>query len=295
MNSGSSASISSQGQSVVMPGRGQFLVVPDVAAFGPGDLGAGVLDHDARLDRGALGHGGVGSGLERGRATATQAGVGGDHDAGLGVDGAVAQSVGREAAEHNAVDGADAGAGQHGDGKLGDHGQVDDDPVALLDALLLEDVGELGDFFPQLSVGDGAGRLRGVAFEVVGHLVGCRGVQMPVEAVVATLSLPPSNQRTFALAKSWFWTSVPLLEPVQSLLGLLGPEGVGVVQRAPVHLLILLHARDPGGLLELGRNVENLARQGIRLPLCPPVLPVDEQFQQRLAPTGMRGLAAKHV
>ena len=81
---------------------------------------------------------------------AAQAGVGGDHEGGAGVEDAVAQSVGGEAAEHHAVDGADAGAGQHGDGERGDHGQVDDDPVALLDALLLEDVGELGDLFPEL-------------------------------------------------------------------------------------------------------------------------------------------------
>ena len=56
---------------------------------------------------------------------------------------------------------------------------------------------------------------------------------------------------------------VPLLEPVKSLLGLLGPERVGVFQRAPVHLLILLEAGDMGGLLELGRNVEYFSFKGL--------------------------------
>ena len=142
-------------------GGGQLFLEPGVAAFDPVDVfGAGVLDDDAGLDVRAIGQGGVGVGLDRDALAATQTGVAGDHEFGAGIEGAVTQGLGGEAAEHHAVDGADAGAGQHGDGQGGDHGQVDDNPVALLDALLLEHVGELGDLFPELLVGDGLGLVR---------------------------------------------------------------------------------------------------------------------------------------
>jgi hypothetical protein len=62
---------------------------------------------------------------------------------GFGIVDAGGQFLGGKAAEHHRVDGPDAGAGQHGDGRLGNHGHVDDDPVALFDALVHEDAGEL--------------------------------------------------------------------------------------------------------------------------------------------------------
>ena len=47
------------------------------------------------------------------------------------------QRLGGEAAEHHRVDGADAGAGLHGDDAFDRHRHVDQDAVALLDALRL--------------------------------------------------------------------------------------------------------------------------------------------------------------
>jgi hypothetical protein len=44
----------------------------------------------------------------------------------------------------------DAGAGQQRHRQLGDHGQVDDHPVALLDAKAAQHVGQAGDVLEQL-------------------------------------------------------------------------------------------------------------------------------------------------
>lgn len=56
--------------------------------------------------------------------------VGGDDDAGTGVDEALAECRGAEAAEDDGVNDAEAGAGQHGDDGFGDAGQVDGGAVA---------------------------------------------------------------------------------------------------------------------------------------------------------------------
>jgi hypothetical protein len=61
-----------------------------------------------------------------------------------------ASAVGREAAEDDRMDRADARAGQHRIGRLGDHRHVDGDAVALLDAVLLQHVGEAADMLVQL-------------------------------------------------------------------------------------------------------------------------------------------------
>ena len=251
---------------------GQLFFVPGVAALGPGDLGTGVLDHDARFDIGALRHGGVGRGLERGRAAAAETGIGSDHERCAGVQHPVAQGLGGEAAEDHAVDGADAGAGQHGHRQLRDHRQIDDDPIALLDALLLEDVRELGDFFPQLPIGDRTGRLRRVTLEVVGHLVGVWPIEMTIQAVVGHIQLAALEPADLGFAEVVVLHVVPFLEPVQPFLCLLPPEGIGVVKRAPVHLFVLFHARDPGGLPELGRYVEDLLVERFVRHHHPPLL-----------------------
>ena len=95
-----------------------------------------------RLDRRRLGHRGVGALLERDDLAAPPGAVGGDEQLRLGVVDAVAQRVGREAAEHDRVRRADAGARQHRDRQLGDHAQVDVDAVALADAERLQRVGD---------------------------------------------------------------------------------------------------------------------------------------------------------
>ena len=67
---------------------------------------------------------------------------------------AASERVGREAAENDGMDGADPRAGEHRVGRLGDHRQIDRDPVALLDAMRLQHIGEAADALVQLAIGD---------------------------------------------------------------------------------------------------------------------------------------------
>ena len=109
---------------------------------------------------------------------------------------------------------------------------------------------------------------------------------MTVEAVVGNVELAALEPADLRLGEVVVLDVVPLLEPVQSLLGFLGPEGVGVVERAPVHLLVLLHARDPGGLLELSRYVEDLLVRGF---VCHCFLRCYDLTDKRLTPNDIGG------
>ena len=84
--------------------------------------------------------------FERNDLAAAHAFIGGDDKLGLAILDAVGEAIRRKAAEHHGMDGADARAGQHGVGGLGDHRHVDGDAVALLDAVLLQHIGEAADF-----------------------------------------------------------------------------------------------------------------------------------------------------
>ena len=168
----------------------------------------------------------VGGGLEVDGLAAPPAAVGGDEQPRLGVVDAARQRLGGEAAEDDRVRRADAGAGEHGDGQLRDHGHVDGDAVAGADAQLLERVGGLLDLAVQVGVGERP-RVAGLADPVVGDLVAEAGVDVAVEAVVATLSLPPSNQR--AKGGSQSRVRAERLHPAQLLAGQVGPEALVVV------------------------------------------------------------------
>ena len=69
---------------------------------------------------------------------------------------AVGDGLRAEPAEDDRVHRADAGAGEHGNGGLRHHRQVDEDAVARLDAVALEDIGEAADLVMKLFVGEGA-------------------------------------------------------------------------------------------------------------------------------------------
>ena len=98
------------------------------------------------------------------------------------------QRLGGEAAEDDRVRRADPGAGEHRDRQLRDHRHVDRDPVALLDAELLQRVGGLADLAQQVGVGERP-RVAGLADPVVGDLVAAAGLDVPVEAVVGDVQL----------------------------------------------------------------------------------------------------------
>ena len=101
----------------------------------------------------------------------------------LAVLDAAGERVRREAAEHHRMDRADARAGEHRVGRLRDHRQVDGDAVALLDVAVAQHVGEAADLVVQLPIGDLLRLVRVVAFPDDRDLVAALG-EMAVDAVV---------------------------------------------------------------------------------------------------------------
>ena len=155
----------------------------NVAPGLPADIAAGVLDDDHVLDPLRLLEGDVDVGFQRHLPAASQTLVRRDDDLGLGVDNATRQSVRGEAAEHNRMNRADAGASEHRVGRLGNHGQIDGDAVALLDAVALQNVGEMSDMVGKLGIGDVLRFRRIVALPDDRGLFGALG-QMAVDAIV---------------------------------------------------------------------------------------------------------------
>ena len=133
---------------------GGCLVVPDVTAFDHRHIATGAANNEnvgVVID---LFEGSIDVGLQRYPAAATKALIGGDDQFCLGAIDAIRQSVGREATKDDGVDRADTSTGQHGIGRLGDHRQIENDAVALLDAEILESIGELADALMQLGIGN---------------------------------------------------------------------------------------------------------------------------------------------
>ena len=180
------------------------LVPPDVARRVHMDVASGAPVDDDVLDDVAAAHGEgfVDGRLERDLLAAAHLAVGGDHGHRAGVDDALLQALGREAAEHDGMRRADAGAGLHRHHRLDDHRQVDDHPVALADAEVLQAVGELADAVVELLVGD-LGDRPVVGLEDDGDLVRL-GLQVPVEAVVGDVQLAvlePLEERRIGLVQ----------------------------------------------------------------------------------------------
>jgi hypothetical protein len=166
-------------------------IVPPLVAAGHHVAGtAGALEDDDGLDRLAAAHGDavVDRGLQRNVLAAAALLVGGDHGNRAGILDALLHALGGEAAEHHRVDRADAGAGLHGDHAFDRHRHVDQDAVALLDALRTQRIGELRNTAQQFLVGHLAD-LAAVGFENDGDLVAEAGFDVAVEAVVGNIQL----------------------------------------------------------------------------------------------------------
>jgi len=153
--------------------------------------------------------------------------------------------------------GADAGAGEQRDRQLGDHRHVDRDAVALLDAQLLEDVGELAHLGVELAVRERLALGRLVALADQRDLILALG-EVPVEAVVRHVGLaveePLEEDLALAEVEVLLVDLGPLLLPVE-LAGNLAPEALGILEGARVHLLVLRHGADEGRLAHLRRGV----------------------------------------
>ena len=92
---------------------------------------AEMADDEHGVDLGALVQRRVDIGLERDQLAAAHAAVGGDDEAAGAILDPAVQRLGREAAEHDAVDRADPRAGEHRHRRFGDHRHVEGDAVAL--------------------------------------------------------------------------------------------------------------------------------------------------------------------
>ena len=140
------------------------------------------LDDDDVADRRRVLQRLVGHLLERHQLAASIAAVGRDQHRALRVVDAIAQRLGAEPAEHDAVHGAEAGAGQHGDGQLGDQRQVERDAIALLHAEPAQHVRERVHVAVEIEVGERAA-VAGLAFPDDRRLVAARRADVAIQAV----------------------------------------------------------------------------------------------------------------
>ena len=214
------------------------VVPPQVALLVPGDVAAGPAVDDHALDRFAAAHGQrlVDGGLQRDFLAAAVLAVGGDDELRAGIDDALVDALGREAAEHDRMDRADARARLHRDDGLDRHRQIDEDAVAGLDAEALQAVRELADAVIELLVGD-LGDVAVVALEDHRQPVG-RRFEMPVETVVRRVHLAvfePLVERRIALVERLG----ERLVPDEAVAGELGPVAGVVGLRLRDHFLIV--------------------------------------------------------
>jgi hypothetical protein len=160
-----------------------------------------------------------------------------------------------------AFKGADARAGEHGDGQLRHHRQVDGDAIAFFRAQLLQRIGELADLAVELLVGEDARFVGRIALPDERRLVLARACEMPIEAVVAGVELAAHEPLDLRAVEVPAGNLVPFLEPAQAPR-LLGPEAVGVGDRAIVEGAVLLQLADARGLRKLLRGLDDGLGQG---------------------------------
>ncbi|MNZ76278.1 hypothetical protein D3C78_947790 [compost metagenome] len=221
----------------LLAGAVQGLVVPDVATLDPDDFALGALDHHHRGNIGAVLQRLVDVLLQRDVLATAHALVGGDHGAAVGVEYAVAQGIGGEAAEYHRVHGADACAGEHGVGRLGDHRHVDADPIAFLHAALFQHVGQATHMAVQLAVGDLRGFGGVVAFPDEGDLVAAL-FQVAVDAVIGDVQLAALEPLGLALLQIAAVQLVPGFEPGEEAGRLLAPEQLGLLDGLLIQALV---------------------------------------------------------
>ena len=182
------------------------------------------------------------------RLAVAHAGIGGDHQLGLGVVDAHRQVVGGKTAKHHRVDRAQPDAGQHREQRFGDHRHVDDHPVALLQALRLHHCGEAVHFAVQVGIGVGQGFL-GLGRDIDhGRLIGAFG-EVTVDGVVAEVGFTthkPLPKRRIVILQHLLWRLVPVNQ-----LGLLTPEAIRVFDRPAMEFFVTAHAGPPAQRFEM--------------------------------------------
>ena len=137
--------------------------------------------------------------LERNNSAAAVAAVRRDHGNRAAVSDPIANAVRAESTEDDRVHRADPGAGEHGDGRFGNRRQIDDDAVALVDLVSLQDIGEAANFVMKLLVSERPFLAR-LALPDDGRFVSSRAGQMSIQTVFRNIDFPPTNH----LAKGAF-------------------------------------------------------------------------------------------
>ncbi len=120
--------------------------------------------------------------LQRHDRAAAISAVGGNQQLALRVVHAIAQRLGAEAAEDDAVRRADARAGKHRDREFGHERHVDGDAIALLDAQRLQHVRERADLAIQIEVGQRPA-IAGLPFPDECGLVAACAANVAIDAV----------------------------------------------------------------------------------------------------------------
>ena len=146
------------------------------------DIHRGALGNDDAFDLGVSLEGVVDILLERDALTTAVAGVCCYHNFRTAVRQAILDALAAESTKDNRVNRSNAGAGQHRDDSLRNKRHVDQNAVALFDAIALEDISENADFAVELVIGQRAA-LTGFAFPNDSRLVAARSIEMAVEAV----------------------------------------------------------------------------------------------------------------
>ena len=175
-------------------------------------------------------------------APATHAGIGGDHQRGLGIVDTRGKTRCGKAAKYHGVYGAHARAGQHGEHRFGDHRHVNQHAVALAHTQRVQHACRAIHFLVKLAVGVGffdAGFGRNVDQR---FLIAARG-EMTINRVVTQVGFathePSGEWRTAEIAN----LGVRLV-PIDQR-GLFGPECITLIERTFVEFLIRAHESSP--------------------------------------------------
>ena len=134
----------------------------------------------------------------------------------------VASSLRGKAAEHHRMDGAEPGAGEHGERRFRHHRHVDDDAVALVDALVGEHGGQRVHLRQHLGIGEFPDRAGDGAVMDQRELVGAAASDMAVDGVAAGVAVGARKPAAID-AGLGVEDLVPGLEPVDGARRL-GPE-----------------------------------------------------------------------
>ena len=178
-------------------------------------------------------------GLERHMLAAAQPFVGGQDDAAVAVGDASGERIGRKAGKDDRMDRADPRAGEHCHRSLGHHRQIDGHAFAALHPLRFEQISEAADVGVQLAIADRAVRIGGiVGFPQDRDRVAALG-EMAIDRIGRKIERPVGEPGDAEIA----FVEARLLDagkgphPVDALR-LIAPEGIGLLDRLPVHRLI---------------------------------------------------------